>query len=110
MTTNFPPNSRYLATTTKVYTAADGSQIVYLSRRIVPQPEAFALLHTRVVAQGDRIDNIAAAEFGDPEQYWRICDANRAIFPAELTDRIGRVLRITLPQGIPANTGATGLA
>jgi hypothetical protein len=109
MTINFPPNSRYLASPTKVYTAADGSQIVYLARRIVPQPEAFALLHTRVVAQGDRIDNIAAAELGDPEQYWRICDANRAIFPAALTERVGRVLRITLPQGIPANTGATGL-
>lgn len=104
------PNSRYLATPTKVLAAADGTQIVYLARRIVPQPEQFALLHNRVVIQGDRIDNIAAAEFGDPEQFWRICDANRAIVPVELTERIGRVLRITLPQGIPANAGTPGLS
>ncbi|MGH7229842.1 MAG: LysM domain-containing protein, partial [Nitrospiraceae bacterium] len=38
---------------------------------------------------------------GDPEQFWRLCDANAAMRPEELTGIIGRVLRITLPEGIP---------
>ena len=33
-----------------------------------------------------------------------------AVVPVELTERIGRVLRITLPQGIPANAGTPGLS
>ena len=109
MPANFPPTSRYAALATAVYKAPDGTEIVYLSRRIVPQPDSFALLHFHVVAQSERLDNIAAAELGDPEQYWRICDANRAIRPAELTERPGRALRITLPEGIPGNPGLNGL-
>ncbi len=109
MPANFPPTSRYAALPTAIYTAPHGTQIVYLARRIVPQPDSFALLHYHVVKQGERIDNIAAAELGDPEQYWRICDANGAIRPAELTERLGRALRITLPEGIPGNPGMNGL-
>ncbi len=54
-----------------------------------------------MVAQGDRLDNIAAKYLGDPEQYWRICDANGAMRPDELIETIGRQLRITLPEGVP---------
>jgi len=43
---------------------------------------------------------------GDPELFWRVCDANRAMRPDELTETIGRRLRITLPEGIPATPGA----
>ncbi|MGP1666428.1 MAG: LysM domain-containing protein, partial [Rhodanobacter sp.] len=71
------------------------------TRRFVPAPENFALLQWHVVVQGERLDNITAKYLGDPEQFWRLCDANRALQPEELTDRIGRRLRITLPDGIP---------
>ena len=54
-----------------------------------------------LVTEGDRLDNITAAHLGDPEQFWRICDANRAMRPDELTRGLGRRLRITLPDGIP---------
>ena len=80
---------------------ATARTIVYLRRRFVPPPERFALLQEHVVTQGDRLDNIAAHYLGDPEQFWRICDANRAMRPDELTETIGRRLRITLPEGIP---------
>ena len=48
--------------------------------------------------QGDRLDNITAKYLGDPEQFWRLCDANAAVRPDELTETIGAKVRITLPQ------------
>jgi hypothetical protein len=46
------------------------------------------------VAAGDRLDNVSFAVFRDPERFWRICDANRTMWPDELTDRPGRVIGI----------------
>ena len=46
----------------------------------------------------DLIVEITARTLGDPEQYWRVCDANDAMNPAELTVRPGRTLRVPLPQ------------
>ena len=42
----------------------------------------------------------------DPEQFWRLCDANAAMRPDELTESVGRRLRITLPEGIPGVSNA----
>jgi hypothetical protein len=97
----FPPSSRYYGVAAAQMSLPDGTTVVYLRRRFLPPPENFALLQEHVVAAGDRIDNIAAHYLGDPLQYWRICDANRAVRPAELTDTAGRRLRITLPEGVP---------
>jgi hypothetical protein len=72
----------------------------------VPPPERFALLQEHVVTQGERLDNITARYLDDPEQFWRICDANRALRPDELTETVGRRLRITLPEGIPGMPNA----
>jgi hypothetical protein len=66
----------------------------------VPQPERFAALREHLVTEGDRLDNIAAQHLGDPELFWRLCDANRALRPDELTEEVGRRLRITLPEGL----------
>lgn len=96
----FPPNSRYQGIDTAKLTTAGGGEIVYLRRRFVPKPEELALLREHQVVQGDRLDNLAAQYLGDPELFWRICDANRALQPAELTEVIGRRLRITLPLGL----------
>ena len=41
------------------------------------------------MVQGDRLDNITAKYLGDPEQFWRMCDANGAMRPEELTETIG---------------------
>ena len=64
-------------------------------------PECFALLQVHEVQQGERLDNLAAHFLGDPEQFWRICDANRALRPEALTETVGGKLRITLPEGMP---------
>ncbi|MGI9491780.1 MAG: LysM domain-containing protein [Geminicoccaceae bacterium] len=97
----FPANSRYQNTETKKLTRPDGTEVVYLKRRFVPQPERFAPLQEHQVVEGDRLDNITARYLADPEQFWRVCDANRAMRPDELTEDIGRRLKITLPDGIP---------
>ena len=74
---------------------------MYVTRRFVPSPERFALLQEHVVVEGDRLDNVAHRYIGDPQQYWRICDGNGAMRPDELIEEIGRLLRITLPEGLP---------
>jgi len=99
---NFSPNSRYYDTPTKTLTGADGDNLVYLARRFVPPGSAFALLSIHTVVSGERLDIIAGSELGDPLAFWRLCDANDAMRPDELTEQIGRRLRITLPLGIPA--------
>jgi hypothetical protein len=101
----FAPNSRYFNLETHVFEAENGTQTVYVSRRFLPLPEKFELLQYYTVTESDRLDNITALYLGDPEQFWRICDANNAMRPAEL-EIIGRRLRITLPEGIPGNRNA----
>ncbi len=97
----FPTNSRYQYVETTRLVRPDGSEVVYLKRRFVPQPERFVLLQEHAVVEGDRLDNITARYLSDPEQFWRMCDANRAMRPDGLTEEIGRRLRITMPEGIP---------
>jgi hypothetical protein len=97
----FPPTSRYFTVETAKLEAPDGTVTVYLRRRFVPQPENLALLEEHVVTIGDRLDNVTARYLDDPEQFWRIADANRALRPEELVEKVGRRLRITLPDGIP---------
>lgn len=100
------PTSRYSNIETTTLETSDRRTIAYLRRRFVPPPERFTLLQEYVVVQGDRLDNITARFLGDPEQFWRICDANAAMRPDELTEEIGRRLRLTLPEGIPGRLNA----
>jgi len=102
----FPINSRYHDIETAMLTMTDGEkgesrQIAYLKRRFVPSPKSFHTIDQHAVTQGDRLDNIAAKYLGDPEQFWRICDANNAMRPEELTQTVGSKLNITLPENIP---------
>jgi nucleoid-associated protein YgaU len=101
----YAPNSRYYGVPTKTLMRPDGTVISYLARQFVPRPESFAQLRSHTVVQGDRLDNLAATYFGDPVQWWRLADANRAMRPAALTETIGVQLRITLPAGVPLGAG-----
>ncbi|MCK4791232.1 MAG: hypothetical protein KAV87_46295 [Desulfobacteraceae bacterium] len=104
----FPPTSRYHNIETATLETADGKEIVYLKRRFVPGPDRFTMLQEHSVVEGDRLDNITALYLGDPLQFWRVCDANNAMYPPDLTAEIGRRLRITLPEGIPEMPNAAG--
>ena len=104
MTTyTIPPTSRYYGLPVLALNAGSDHPVPYLSRRFVPDSSQFSPLHTHPVAQGERMDLIAAKELGDPLAFWRICDANDALRPQDLTDPPGRVLAITLPLGVPGS-------
>jgi hypothetical protein len=96
----FPPASRYFEIETATWPAPEGKSIVYVRRRFIPPPERFELLLEHSVVQGDRLDNVTANYLGDPKQFWRVCDANNAMQPDELTAQVGGTIRITLPEGI----------
>jgi hypothetical protein len=97
----FSFTSRYYNIAQLEHETPEGKKIVYLKRRFVPAASRFQLLQEHSVAEGERLDNITAQYLGDPEQFWRLCDANDAMRPEELTETVGRKLRITLPEGIP---------
>lgn len=101
----FPPNSRYANIETATLETPDGKVTLYLRRRFIPPPERFALLQEVTITEGDRLDNLAARLIGDPELFWQLCDSNGAMKPEELTQVIGRKIRITLPEGIPGGQG-----
>jgi hypothetical protein len=106
MTYNLPPTSRYYGLDVLALRTADGRVVPYLERRFVPGPERFVTLQEHVVVDGDRLDRIAAQYLGDPEAFWRVADANGAMRADELTQTLGRRIRITLPEGIPGNPNA----
>jgi hypothetical protein len=97
---NLPPTSRYYSVGTATLETTDGKTIAYLKRRFIPAAESLELIQEHTVKEGDRLDNLAAAYIGDPEQFWQIADANSAIQPETLTDETGASLRITQPAGI----------
>jgi len=105
-TTSFPPNSRYYGIETARLTMPDGKTVVYIRRRFIPPQEQFTVIQEHTVTEGDRIDNIAAKYLGDAEQFWRICDANGAMKPEDLTKEPGSTIDIALPQGISGPTSA----
>src|ERR1700733_2501220 len=95
----FENTSRYYNLGTSTYAGPDGQTIVYVGRRFLPQGETIPLLVELTVVQGDRLDMIAARTLGDPDQFWRICDANNAIDPQDLIDAgPGSKLRVPVPQ------------
>ncbi len=95
----YPPNSRYHGLPIERLVDAQGQETAYLSRRFIPAPERHVELLTHTVVEGERLDNVTARYLGDPELYWRLCDANGAIRPDELTETPGQGIRITLPDG-----------
>jgi nucleoid-associated protein YgaU len=101
----FAANSRYQGIGTNTLTTASGQTIVYLQRRFVPQASAFAVLQQYTVKQGDRLDKMASSLLGDPQLYWRLCDANGAMRPEDI-EAEWLVLNVTLPQGIPGPPNA----
>lgn len=103
--TAFPPSSRYHGIATAELTGPDGRTVVYVTRRFLPDPRKLSTQSHHTVAEGDRLDNIAAAQFGDATLFWRIADAELALRPEDLTSVPGRRLRITLPLGVGEEDG-----
>ncbi|HEV7486139.1 MAG TPA: LysM domain-containing protein [Thermoanaerobaculia bacterium] len=94
---NFGVTSRYYGLETAKWSAGD-HDLIYLRRRFLPPASASVVMVEHPVVEGDRLDNITARYLGDPEQFWRVCDANNAMHPREMTEEVGRRLHIPLPQ------------
>jgi nucleoid-associated protein YgaU len=88
----FAPGSRYEDVPDAIYVAPDGRELRY--KRLRPIPAAPALAE-HVVAHGDRLDLLAFRFYGDPEQFWRLCDANPVLDPDDLVGEPGR--RLVVP-------------
>ncbi len=91
-------DSRYYDIETATIKAPDGSLISYKKRRFLPDGKKMETHSEITVTEGERLDLIAAKTYGDPEQFWRICDANDAMNPFDLTRTIGAKLKIASPQ------------
>ncbi len=94
----FEPTSRYFSIETCTLTTRNSQIVVFKGRRFLPQGKNLPLLVEAPVLQGDRLDLITARTLGDPEQYWRICDANDCMNPEDLTSESGHTLRVPIPQ------------
>jgi hypothetical protein len=95
----FPRTSRYYNIEIVRLVTPDQREIVYLRRRFLPNSPNAAIIAEHSVEEGDRLDNVTAKYLGDPEQFWQLCDVNDAMQPDELTEEIGRRLKIAMPTG-----------
>ena len=100
----FSTNSRYAGSETAEWKQANGKDVVYVKRRLIPKQENFATLQLHILQENDRLDNLSAQYFSDAQLYWRLCDANGAMNPDAVTKTPGSTLRITLPEGIAEPT------
>jgi len=89
----FAPGSRYALVPTAVFVDAAGRARPYVLPRPIPTPPA-ATRQRHEMAGGERLDHVAARAFGDPEQFWRLCDVSAELRPDDL-EVAGR--RITIP-------------
>jgi len=95
------PNSRYYGAAIQDLALPGGTPVKYLARRIIPQPSVYTATTTYVIADGDRLDNLAQRFLGDPSLYWMICDANGTTAPDDLTAQPGRTIEIPLGAALP---------
>jgi nucleoid-associated protein YgaU len=94
----FDPASRYAKLGTEILTV-NGGQVNYVMRRFLPRPDSISSVQQVKVVVGDRMDLIGTRALGDPEQFWRICDANPIMYPLEASSRPGTILRVPAPGG-----------
>jgi hypothetical protein len=92
----FTPRSRYASVADATYQSSDGRAVKYKVLRITPQTTS---TQSHTVAQGDRLDLIAFQQYGDAEQFWRICDGNDALRPDDLTLQAGARIRLPNVEG-----------
>ncbi|MEZ4450425.1 MAG: hypothetical protein R3B09_13180 [Nannocystaceae bacterium] len=99
------PGGRYDGLPILEHQVGEGPARPYVARRLIPPPDDAAVIAEHAVVAGDRLDHLADRYLGDPELAWRLCDANAALSPAELTAKIGRRIKIALPDGLGGGDG-----
>jgi hypothetical protein len=89
------PGSRYENVPEDVVTTPQGA-VRYKRIRFIP-PTPATLAH--VVVQGERLDHLAFLAYHEPDRFWRICDANLAMWPPDLVADVGTRLLIPPAKG-----------
>ena len=93
----FDPDSRYASQPQTVDVDDQGRPRPYVTLREVPQPvrprpeDAY-----HVVVASDRLDRVAWQALGEPNLFWRLCDADGALHPDDLLAVEGRRLVVPL--------------
>jgi hypothetical protein len=96
--------SRYDGAQVASAAAGDGAgatrEVAYLVPRTPRDPVAAVPLAWHRVAADDRADLVAHRYLGDPQAWWRICDANAALDPDALIgqENEGRVIVVGVPE------------
>lgn len=93
----FDADSRYQNIDNAEIVDERGRTIVYKKRRFLPDPDGATPLVIATFTEGDRIDLLAARNYGDPEAFWRICDAHRVLHPREL-ERPNTQIVVPMPK------------
>lgn len=86
----FFKGSRYAKVPRLTYVDDSGRSVTYTATRLIPDTPP--MVGHRVV-QGERLDQIAWVQYRDAERFWRVCDANLALWPDDLLEA-GDVLGI----------------
>lgn len=89
----FFKGSRYTGLETDTIIGADGSETAYIRVRMIREVRA---VRQHIVVQGDRLDLLAHKYFNNPELFWLLCDVNKAMWPNQLVEEVGR--RILVPS------------
>ena len=89
----FFKGSRYTDVENAELVDAAGKTVRYKKIRFIPPTKP---IRTHTLTDGERLDNIAFRYLRDPERFWRICDANFAMWPNELVETAGE--KILIPK------------
>jgi nucleoid-associated protein YgaU len=84
-------NSRYKTVETDQFVDTSGQPHNYLKVRFIPTTTAQL---THLVSSGERLDHLAFRYYADAERFWRIGDANQAMWPDDLLSGAGGRLKI----------------
>lgn len=88
----FDPDSRYAKAPIQRRTDAQGREVAFVLRRIIP--DTGREVARMRVEDGDRLDLMASRAYDAPAESWRIMDANPDPQPGRLADTPGRSLAI----------------
>jgi hypothetical protein len=91
----FFKGSRYAKVPIATMSNSVGRVIRYTTTRFIADTPA--VVGHRVL-KGERLDNIAWEHYRDSERFWRICDANRAMWPEDLLEEAA-IIRIPPSEG-----------
>ena len=92
----FFTGSRYEPISEAEMEVSGGRTIRYKRMRFIPEIGGTLTVRVR---EGERPDLLAHRILGDPEWFWRLCDANKVCRPADLAAPAGRLVVVPGPGG-----------